>query len=210
MMTHAYDPIYLNKSARAVGNMLHDAVYEFGYDPESFLKLFIQSGIAEQIENGNPKYIAGKSGLELYCDVIEAVTGGSVNAEPIESYDRSDVYWVGWALAHYQCHSRKSFRDILDVIPYDELSVLYNTLHEADIRKAYEVFDERFKKAKSKLQLMRKRAGITQEELAELSGVSASTIRAYERKAKDIGKAQVDIVIRLSQALNCEVTDIID
>lgn len=210
MMTHAYDPIYLNKSARAVGNMLHDAVYEFGYDPESFLKLFIQSGIAEQIENGNPKYIAGKSGLELYCDVIEAVTGGSVNAEPIESYDRSDVYWVGWALAHYQCHSRKSFRDILDVIPYEELSVLYNTLHEADIRKAYEIFDERFKKAKSKLQLMRKRTGITQEELAELSGVSASTIRAYERKAKDIGKAQVDIVIRLSQALNCEVTDIID
>ncbi len=210
METYAYNPIYLNKSSRAVGNMLHDAVYEFNFDGEKFLKLFIQSGIAEQIENGNPKYIAGKSGLELYCDVIETVTGKSVDVELIESYDRSDVYWVGWILTHYQCYSRKSFRDILDVIPFDEMLVLYSTLHEADVRKAYDVFNERFKKAKSKLQLMRKRNGLTQEELAELSGISASTIRAYERKAKDINKAQADIVLKLSWVLNCEVTDIID
>ena len=210
MEIHAYNPIYLNKSARAVGNMLHDAVYVFDFHGEDFLKLFVQSGIAEQIENGNPKYIAGKSGLELYCDVMETVTGKEVHAEPIEVYDRSDVFWVGWVLTHYQWYSRKSFRDILDMIPYEELLVLYSTLHEADIRKAYDVFDVRFKKAKSKLQLMRNRQGITQEELAEQSGISVSTIRAYERKAKDIHKAQADIILTLSQVLNCKETDILD
>lgn len=210
MMTHAYNPIYLDKSSRAVGNMLHDAVYEFDFDGGEFLKLFIQSGIAGEIENGNPKYIAGKSGLELYCDIIEKVMGKSGETKLIESYDRSDVYWVGWILTHYQCYSGKRFKDILDVIPYDELLVLYSTLHEADVRKAYDIFDERFKKSKNKLQLMRKRNGLTQEELSESSGIPVSTIRAYERKAKDIGKAQTDIVLKLSRVLNCEIIDIVD
>ncbi len=208
MMTHAYNPIYQNKAAHSLGNMLHDAVYEFRFDGGEFLRLFIQSGIAEQIENGNPKYIAGKSGLELFFDVIELTTGKAPETKVIESYDRSDVYWIGWILAQYQCYSHKSFRDIIEVIPYDELMILYGTLHEADTSKAFDVFDKRFQKATSKLQLMRKRIGITQEQLAEKSGVPVSTIRAYERKAKDINKAQLDIVLSLVKVLNCEVRDI--
>ena len=34
MTTHAYSQLYLSKSSRAVGNMLHDAVIEFGMDGE--------------------------------------------------------------------------------------------------------------------------------------------------------------------------------
>lgn len=30
MTIHAYSQLYLNKSSRAVGNMLHDTVLEFG------------------------------------------------------------------------------------------------------------------------------------------------------------------------------------
>ena len=56
MMMHAYNPIYLSKVSRAVGNMLHDAVYVFEINGNNFLQQFIQSGIAEEIENGNPKY----------------------------------------------------------------------------------------------------------------------------------------------------------
>lgn len=74
-MTNAYNAIYLDKAVRNVGNMLHDAVYEYGEDGGQFLQKFLQSGIAEQIEDGNPKYIAGKSGAELYADVVEAVSG---------------------------------------------------------------------------------------------------------------------------------------
>ena len=55
MMTHAYSQLYLDKSSRALGNMLHDAVIEFGMDGTDFLNRFIQSDIAEQFENGNPK-----------------------------------------------------------------------------------------------------------------------------------------------------------
>lgn len=210
MTTHAYDPIYLSKSSRTVGNMLHDAVYAFQMNGDDFLRQFIQSGIAEQIENGNPKYIAGKSGLELFLEVIEKTTGEAPSIDVIESYDRSDVYWVGWMLAHYQWYSGRSFKNILSTVSYHDLLGLYGTLHEADIQKSYEVMDAHFAETESKLKSVRKQCGITQEELAGISGVSLNTIRAYERKSKDLNKAQAAIVMSLVKALKCDVSDLLD
>ena len=210
MTTHAYSQLYLSKASRAVGNMLHDAVVEFGMDGEDFLKRFIQSDIAEEIESGNPKYIAGKSGLELFLEVMEKTTGKAYDTELIESYERSPVYWVGWMLTHYQWYSGRTFKSILDTVPYNELLGLYGTLHEADIEKSYEVLDAHFEKSESKLKTARKHCGLTQEELAHESGVSLNTIRAYERKGKDINKAQFDIVLRLAKALKCDITELLD
>ena len=210
MTTHAYSQLYLSKASRAVGNMLHDAVIEFGMDGEDFLKRFIQSDVAEEIESGNPKYIAGKSGLELFLEVMEKTTGKAYDTELIESYERSPVYWVGWMLTHYQWYSGRTFKSILDTVPYNELLGLYGTLHEADIEKSYEVLDAHFEKSESKLKTARKHCGLTQEELAHESGVSLNTIRAYERKGKDINKAQIDIVLRLAKALKCDITELLD
>ena len=125
MMLHAYSSLYLDKSSRTLGNMLHDAVIEFGMDGTDFLNRFIQSDIAEQFENG------------------------------------SDVYWVGWILAHYQWYSGRTFKSILDTISYRELLGLYGTLHEADVQKSYEVLDAHFFNTESKLKTMRKRCGLT-------------------------------------------------
>lgn len=210
MTTNAYSQLYLSKASRAIGNMLHDAVLEFGVDGSDFLKRFIQSDIAEQFESGNPKYIAGKSGLELFLEVMEKTTGNTYNANLIESYDRSPVYWVGWMLTHYQWYSGRTFKSILDTIPYNELVGLYGTLHEADIQKSYEVLDAHFAQSESKLKTTRKHCGITQEALAKESGVSLNTIRAYERKSKDLNKAQFDIVMRLAKALKCDVSELLD
>ena len=210
MTTRAYDQLYLNKASRAIGNMLHDAVLEHGMDGTEFLKRFIQSNVAEQFENGNPKYIAGKSGLELFIEVMEKTSGESYTSDLIESYDRSDVYWVGWVLTHYQWYSCRTFKSILDAVPFDELMGLYGTLHEADIHKSYEVLDLHFANRESKLKLARKHCGITQEALANESGVSLNTIRAYEQKSKDLNKASFDIVMRLAKALKCDVSELLN
>lgn len=210
MMTHAYSQLYLGKASRTIGNMLHDAVLEYGVNGSDFLKRFVQSDIAEQFEEGNPKYIAGKSGLELFIEVMEKTTGESCNTRLVESYERSATYWVGWMLTHYQWYSGRSFKSILDTVPYSELLGLYETLHEADIRKSYEVMDTHFINHESKLKTIRKYCGLTQEALAKESGVSVNTIRAYERKSKDLNKAQFDIVVRLSKALKCEASELFE
>ncbi len=210
MTTHAYSQLYLSKASRAVGNMLHDAVLVFGLSGADFLKRFIQSDVAQQFESGNPKYIAGKSGIELFMEVMEKTTGEPYTADPVENYDRSPVYWVGWMLTHYQWYSGRTFRSILDTVPYDELLSLYGTLHEADIQKSYEVMDSHFAHSESKLKTARKHCGLTQEELAVKSGVSLNTIRAYERKSKELNRAQFDTVLRLARALKCEVSDLLE
>ena len=210
MTTHAYSPLYLSKASRAVGNMLHDAVSEFGINGADFLKRFIQSDIAQQFENGNPKYIAGKSGLELFLEVTEKTTGQTYHIEFIKNHEKSPEYWVGWMLTHYQWYSCRTFKSILATIPYEELIALYGTLHEADIQKSYDVLDAHFAISQSKLKTIRTYCGLTQEELANESGVSLNTIRAYERKSKDINKAQLNIVLSLAKVLRCNVGELLD
>lgn len=210
MTIHAYSQLYLNKISRSVGTMLHNAVLEFGMDGTDFLNRFIQSEVAEQIESGNPKYIAGKSGMELFLEVFEKTTGEKHHSPVIENFDCSDVYWVGWILTQYQWYSGHSFKNILDTIPYNELLGLYGTLHEADIQKSYEVFDTHFANNESKLKTIRKQCNLTQEALANKSGVSLNTIRAYERKSKDINKAQFDIIMKLANTLKCNASDLLE
>ena len=210
MMTHAYSQLYLSKASRAVGNMLHDAVLEFDINATDFLRRFIQSDVAAQFESGNPKYIAGKSGLELFLEVMEKTTGESYDVELIENYQRSPEYWVGWVLTHYQWYSGHTFKSILDTVPYDEIIGLYGILHEADVQKSYEVLDVHFANSESKLKIARKHCGLTQEALANESGVSINTIRAYERKSKDLNEAQFDIVMRLAKVLKCDVSEFIN
>ncbi len=210
MTTHAYSQLYLSRASRTVGNMLHNAVLEFGMNGTDFLNRFIQSDIAGQFEDGNPRYIAGKSGMELFLEVMEKTTGETCHAGLVESYERSPVYWIGWMLTHYQWYSGKTFKNILDTVSYDELMGLYGTLHEADIKKSYEVMDAHFANKESKLKTVRMHCGLTQEALANRSGVSLNTIRAYERKSKDLNKAQFNIIMQLSRALKCEVSDLLE
>ena len=62
----------------------------------------------------------------------------------------------------------------------------------------------------TRLKSLRKAKGLTQEALANESGVSLNTIRAYERKSKDLNKAQFEIVMRLAKALKCDVSELLE
>ena len=63
---------------------------------------------------------------------------------------------------------------------------------------------------KSSLKAMREYKDMSQSQLAEKSGVPLRNIQAYEQGYKDINKAQVLTVLRLAEALDCEVYDIIN
>ena len=49
----------------------------------------------------------------------------------------------------------------------------------------------------------RLRADITQQDLADRSGVSLRMIRAYEQGTQDLARAEGATLLRLSQALGC-------
>ena len=95
------------------------------------------------------------------------------------------------------------------MISYEELAELSPALPSANLKNIFDKLDAKFDKEESRLKRIRRSCGLTQEELSELSTVPLSTIRAYERKAKDIKKAQADILLRLCGVLKCNIQDLL-
>ena len=89
---------------------------------------------------------------------------------------------------------------------------LYSPYHEMDIRHFADKMDELYNDAKSEtnLKIYRKRADLSQKELAEISGIPLRTIQHYEQRQKDINHARAENLIILSKVLNCKVEDLIE
>ena len=62
----------------------------------------------------------------------------------------------------------------------------------------------------SKLKERRKAAGMSQAELAKETGVNVRMIQYYEQGGKDINQAAVTTVIKIADALGCDVRQIIE
>ena len=88
-----------------------------------------------------------------------------------------------------------------------KLAVLALPLHEAPEAKFVEVLDTRLAAAALPTRLKRQRelCGVTQEELAEQSGVSLRSIQMYEQRQKNINRASAETVYRLACALHCSM-----
>ena len=213
-MTNAYSELYLDDAMENLGSMVDYAVGTCGLSPDEFMNRFISSGIAERFERGNPKYVAGMSGVEL-AELVLETTGSSGESRKESFYveEKGREYWSGWILAYYQWMSGKRFEDIVENgLTLSQIMSMY-ILHEADVRKFVDVADdviERNKREKqAPLQKIRKARGFTQQELSEASGVSLRMIQLYEQKQNDISKAQVGQVVSLARALGCDVEDLI-
>ena len=212
MMIHAYQEIYLSKAQSVLGDAFDYAVNTCGISGNDFVKLFAASSISKRMENGEPAYLAGKSGIELVVEVISETTGKKLHIEPVEKMGRSREYWIGWAVAYYQWYSGRKYSDIFKVLSFEDLQKMYYTLHEADITKFVDIVSSRMKEyfPETNLKRIRISYGCTQSELAKRSGVSLRSIQMYEQRNKDINKASVETVHRLSKVLGCAIEDLIE
>lgn len=211
-MTHAYQEIYLSKAQQVLGDAFDYAVNICNISGEDFIKLFLVSSISKRMEKGEPNCLVGKSGIELVLEILEETTNKEINASSVESIGRSREYWIGWAVTYYQWYSDRKFSEIFTVVSFEDLQNMYYTLHEADISKFVDIIDEKIKTVFSETNLKRIRLayGCTQAELANKSGVSLRSIQMYEQRNKDINKASVDTLYRLSKTLGCSMEDLIE
>lgn len=211
-MIHAYDKVYLEKARTVLGRMLDFAVYDLGYDITDFFNLFIESGIADRFGTGDFTVIVGMSGVELAYEVLEnsGVTGERI--APNYTVDRSEEFWIGWALAYYQWETSMSFAEIVRYVPIRDIIALYLPYHEMDIRQFVDKVNAMYRAAKpeTNLKLLRQKVGLSQRELAELSGVPARTIQQYEQRQKNINKAQAEYLVMLAKVLYCDVDALIE
>ena len=59
------------------------------------------------------------------------------------------------------------------------------------------------------LQKLRKAAGLSQSQLADLAGIKVQVLQQYERGARDINGAKLPTLLKICNALECRLADII-
>ena len=211
-MTHAYQEIYLSNAQSILGDAFDYAINIWGVPGENFIKLFTVSSVSKHMENGEPAYLAGKSGIELAAQILAETTGMTEQPEQPERYARSCEYWIGWAAAYYQWYSGRKYSEIFEVLSFAELEKMYYTLHEADISKFADIADARIRErfAETNLKRIRTAYGCSQAELAKRSGVGLRSIQLYEQRQKDINKASAESLYKISRVLGCEMEDLLE
>ena len=212
MVICAYNELYLNDAKENLAEFFDYAINSCKFDADFFAKLFVQSGYADKFERGNPAIIAGMSGIELAKKVITYAYPNWKFPEKIFSEDRSNVYWAGWALAEYQWATCKRFKDIFSRISLSQIVSMYHVYHEMDIEHFIEDMNRNYESVEREthLKTIRENRGISQAELAKLSGVSLRSIQMYEQKINHIDKAQAGTVYKLSRVLGCTVEDLLE
>ncbi|MBO4283284.1 MAG: helix-turn-helix transcriptional regulator [Clostridia bacterium] len=211
-MTRAYREIYLSNAQAALGDAFDYAVNTCSIPGDDFVKLFCGSSLSRRMENGEPSLLSGKSGIEIAIEIIAETTGKQLEAIPTERMERSEEYWIGWAVAYYQWYSARRYSDIFKVLSYEDLQKMYYTLHEADITKFVDIADERVKEyfKDTNLKRIRSAYGCTQAELAKFSGVTLRSIQMYEQRRKDINKASAETLYNIAKVLGCTIEDLIE
>jgi DNA-binding XRE family transcriptional regulator len=212
MMTHAYQEIYLNKAQSILGDAFDYAINTCGILGSNFINLFLASTVSKRMENGEPAYLSGKSGIELVTEIVAETMGKEIDQVPEERFSRSKEYWIGWAVSYYQWYSCRKYSEIFKAITFADLQQMYYTLHESDITKFVDIADERVRLffTDTNLKRIRSAYGCTQAELAKKAEVSLRSIQMYEQRNKDINKASVETVYRLAKALGCSMEDLIE
>lgn len=211
-MTRAYREYYLEDAMEVLGAMLEDAVMLFDIPLDRFWALFLASPISARFAAGDPYILAGKSGWEIAVDVLEGAGVSFPHRRPDGLRPRTPEYWAGWALAQYQWYRGFTFPEIEAFAPLAGIVRLYSPFHEMDITRFYDELDAKYRAAhpETRLKELRRRAGLTRDELAALSCVSSRLIEQYEQRRRDINAARADSFLSLARALHVPPSDLIE
>ncbi len=210
-MIHAYNKIYLNQVQDSMGTMLHFVVHDMKWDINKYYDCFISSGVAKMLEHAEPQFAAGKSGYEIAYEVYYRIFGSSTDIKPNYVFGRSPEYFAGWSVAYYSWYKAKSFNEINRAVPIDTIVDMYMPYHEMDVMHFVDEIDARMSKYydESRLKRLRSYARLTQQELADKSGVSKRMIEQYEQGRKELKNASVATVIKLADVLRCDVRELV-
>lgn len=200
----------LENTKNNLGFYFDYAINTLGITPSEITQYFITSSVSKEIERGNPRYIDGKSGVELVLDTMFELNKSVDYNKDFSVSNTSKEYWAGLALAYLQWGTNRSFSDILSQITFQEVIDLYHPYHEMDLRKLLEHVYQNYFLSETNIKKFRRLHNLTQKELAIKVGVSKRTIESYESRENDINKAQGIILFNLSRILHCEMEELLE
>ena len=207
MVIHAYDEDYLPGAQKILGDAVDFAVMTLELEPDLFAGAFAVSSVSKQFAAGNPTYIAGMTGCELAKRVLTETKLPFRDMRDEMYVENSHACRVGGGLDHDQWYSGRSFMEILSVVSLENIVQMYPIYHEADIVCFTDRMQEILKVANlvTKLRKYRENCGLSQSELASMSGVPVRQIQLFEQRQRDINRTAAETLLRLSRVLHCSM-----
>lgn len=208
----AYNECYLLDAKKHLATCFDYAINDCKMNQDDFLFMFLNSNYSKLFETGDPGVISGRSGIELARDIISERNKNFVFVEREYKLSKTKVYWALYYLAEYQWKIGRSFKDIFYRITLKDIIDMYHPYHEMDVSKFIEDLDNIIltKNVNAKLKTIRTQNGLSQSELAKLSGVNLRSIQMYEQKQNDIDKAQAKTLYSLASVLHCNIEDLLE
>lgn len=212
-LSPAYPEVLLEDAMENLAIFFDYAVNDYGAYGDEICDLFCMSKAGKAFEAGEPRYLCGMSGVELFWELNRA--HGHIDMPMPEAamrFERTVEYWIGWAAAYVQWRLGITFEQLFGILPYDRFRELYGVAHEASeewlaLRVASWL---QHAQDPTRLAAARRRLGISQRELAHRSGVSLRSIQMYEQRNKDINKAQASSLAVLAKALHVGMEDLME
>ena len=93
MIIHAYPKFYLRHAQAALGDAFDYAINTCGITGRDFIQMFVVSSVSKRMENGEPAYLVGKSGIEIALEVVAETKGQELQTESTERMYRSAEYF---------------------------------------------------------------------------------------------------------------------
>lgn len=238
-MIHAYDDILKETACDTLGRMLDFASYSLHIDVTDMLALFATSGYSALFERGDIRTVAGMSGIELACKVLDSC-GYSYEKTPARhAQGLSAEYLLGSCIADIQHSLSLPFAEILKDFSCQDflanqaasrteyLSSLPLTISSEErntglleFGKSYAAeaagsyVNSRLDASNSEnpgelLKKARIRNGLSQSALAKAANIPLRTLQQYEQGQKDIRRARAGYVVSLAAVLNTEPSKLI-
>ena len=175
---------------------------------------------AQEVGSEFAQELAKTTGEELAREPEESAAAGAGFAwrfsgktfSPRYTETRSAEYWAGGLLAYVQWSTALSFAELTEYVPVQIFLNLFDKYHDFDYSCAAEEIVQAYRQAKTdtNLKLHRKRAGLSQGKLAQLSGVPVRTVQQYEQRQKNINAARAEAVISMARVLGCRPDELLE
>ena len=176
-------------------------------DEKEVINLFFATETFDYYEIKSPKYMVGMSGRELALEVLSLINFDIKNVDLYYiDFFKTKEYWAMYMITYYKYKSKMSFKEIFKSVSINDVIDMYHPLHEAGFDRFIDEMDDICKNIDNlSVDIVRKRRalGISQKELADMSGVKLRTLQKYETGEKDIRKASYETVERIKKSLGC-------
>jgi DNA-binding Xre family transcriptional regulator len=111
--------------------------------------------------------------------------------------------WISYAYIYLFINQQVTFETLFILFPIKEMIKLFPLYHEMSITKLDEVFYEKTKY--SLLDGIMNKKEMSSYKLAELTGISVSTIKALRYNKRDLNKLQYSYVREIAKYLNIKI-----